>query len=197
MDPYTDVRGQCCGRGRCRMPRNASACGSSGYTRPFRTDMMNDLWQGWESMEGWASIPPVEAYTQPGQPYMQPDQSYMRPSQSSMQPGQSYTQPSQPSMQPNESYAQPDQSYTQPGGSSMQPGQSYTQPVQSYMRPIQPGNGCCPSTAAGCLEQQYPTAMAYVPWQQWQATYGPERGLAQGTVFPEMDLPFIFGGCSR
>lgn len=176
MDPYTDVRGQCCGRGRCRMPRNASACGSSGYTRPFRTDMMNDLWKGWESTEGWASIPPVEAYTQPGQSYMQPDQSYTQPSQS---------------------YTQPGGSYMQPGGSSMQPGQSYTQPVQSYMRLIQTGNGCCPSTAAGCLEQQYPTAMAYVPWQQWQTTYPLDQALMQGTIFPELDLQFNYGRCSK
>lgn len=55
----------------------------------------------------------------------------------------------------------------------------------------------CPSTEAGPLEQQYPVAMAYVPWQQWQSTYAPERGLVQGTIFPELDLQFNYGRCGR
>ncbi|MFR3752574.1 MAG: spore coat associated protein CotJA [Enterocloster sp.] len=50
---------------------------------------------------------------------------------------------------------------------------------------------------AGCLEQQYPVAMAYVPWQQWQTTYAPERGLVQGTIFPDLDLQFNYGRCGR
>lgn len=55
----------------------------------------------------------------------------------------------------------------------------------------------CVSTAPGCLEQQFPVAMAYVPWQQWQTTYTPERGLVQGTIFPDMDLQFNYGRCGR
>ena len=52
-----------------------------------------------------------------------------------------------------------------------------------------------PTYEPGCLEQQHPVAMAYVPWQQWQTTYAPERGLVQGTIFPELDLPFHCGRC--
>lgn len=59
------------------------------------------------------------------------------------------------------------------------------------------GSESCPSTTAGVLEQQFPVAMAYVPWQQWQTTYPPERGLIQGTIFPDLDLKFAFGGCSK
>lgn len=55
----------------------------------------------------------------------------------------------------------------------------------------------CVSTMPGCLEQQYPVAMAYVPWQQWQTTYAPERGLVQGTIFPDLDLQFNYGRCGR
>ena len=55
----------------------------------------------------------------------------------------------------------------------------------------------CVSTAPGCLEKQFPVAMAYVPWQQWTTTYAPERGLVQGTIFPEMDLQFNYGRCGR
>ena len=55
----------------------------------------------------------------------------------------------------------------------------------------------CVSTEPGCLEQQYPVAMAYVPWQQWQTTYAPERGLVQGTIFPDLDIQFNYGRCGR
>ena len=55
----------------------------------------------------------------------------------------------------------------------------------------------CPNSQAGQFEQQFPVAMAYVPWQQWQTTYSPERGLVQGTIFPDLDLKFAFGGCSK
>lgn len=55
----------------------------------------------------------------------------------------------------------------------------------------------CPDTAAAYLEQHYPAAMAYVPWQQWQTAYAPERGLMQGTIFPDLDLPFNYGRCGR
>lgn len=49
----------------------------------------------------------------------------------------------------------------------------------------------------GCL----PLAMAYVPMQHFGATYAPEAALAKGTLFPELDKPFlgrtIEGGCRR
>lgn len=74
-----------------------------------------------------------------------------------------------------------------------------TSPAYSYMdEPYQNMNNVeCVSTAPACLEQQYPVAMAYVPWQQWQSTYAPERGLVQGTIFPELDLQFNYGRCGR
>lgn len=71
------------------------------------------------------------------------------------------------------------------------------------------GNGqvsVCPSVQNSCSICpppdypdiiQYPVAMAYVPWQQWQPTYAPERGLAQGTIFPDLDLQFNCGRCGR
>lgn len=74
-----------------------------------------------------------------------------------------------------------------------------TSPAYSYMNePYQNMNDAkCVSTAPTCLEQQYPVAMAYVPWQQWQSTYAPERALVQGTIFPELDLQFNYGRCGR
>ena len=36
-----------------------------------------------------------------------------------------------------------------------------------------------------------PIAMAYVPMQKWQRLYEPEVALERGTLFSELDLPFI------
>ena len=35
-----------------------------------------------------------------------------------------------------------------------------------------------------------PLAMAYVPFQQWEEPYSPNKALSAGTVFPSLDLPF-------
>ena len=40
-----------------------------------------------------------------------------------------------------------------------------------------------------------PIAMAYVPWQQWRQTYSMDKALSRGTIFPELDLPFVMGRC--
>lgn len=37
-------------------------------------------------------------------------------------------------------------------------------------------------------------AMAYVPFQQFNTTYAPEKGLEVGTIFPDLDKPFLGGG---
>lgn len=34
-------------------------------------------------------------------------------------------------------------------------------------------------------------AMAYVPWQQWSQTYAPQKAMCAGTIFPELDKPFL------
>lgn len=38
-------------------------------------------------------------------------------------------------------------------------------------------------------------AMAYVPWQQWSQTYPIDQALIRGTLFPELDFPFVMGRC--
>ena len=43
--------------------------------------------------------------------------------------------------------------------------------------------------------QQMVLAMAYVPWQHLQTVYEPEYGLDRGTIFPELEKPFLAGGC--
>ena len=41
-------------------------------------------------------------------------------------------------------------------------------------------------------------AMAYVPWQTWQDIYEAEKALERGTIFCELDKPFLGrGGVKR
>lgn len=36
--------------------------------------------------------------------------------------------------------------------------------------------------------------MAYVPMQRWRDIYEPEKALSRGTIFAELDMPFLGGG---
>lgn len=36
-----------------------------------------------------------------------------------------------------------------------------------------------------------PLAIAYVPWQQWNQTCPLDKALKIGTIFPELDKPFL------
>lgn len=41
-------------------------------------------------------------------------------------------------------------------------------------------------------------AMAYVPWQTWRDIYEVEKALEHGTIFRELDMPFLGrGGAKR
>lgn len=40
-----------------------------------------------------------------------------------------------------------------------------------------------------------PIGMGYVPWQRWGQTYPLSQGFQRGTIFPELDLPFVMGRC--
>lgn len=35
-------------------------------------------------------------------------------------------------------------------------------------------------------------AMAYVPWQNFYKVYEPEKALMVGTIFPELNKPFLW-----
>ena len=37
----------------------------------------------------------------------------------------------------------------------------------------------------------YPIGMAYVPWQEFREIYDMERALEVGTIFEELDKPFL------
>lgn len=36
-----------------------------------------------------------------------------------------------------------------------------------------------------------PVGMAYVPWQSFGEPFAPEMGMAHGTLFPSLSLPFL------
>jgi len=43
-----------------------------------------------------------------------------------------------------------------------------------------------------CIDNM-PLAMAYVPMQKWKTVYNNDVALIRGTIFPELDLPFLGG----
>lgn len=54
----------------------------------------------------------------------------------------------------------------------------------------------CPDTHDHFPEHM-PPAMAYVPWQHWKEIYEPCRALENGTIFMELDKPFLGKGGVR
>ena len=46
------------------------------------------------------------------------------------------------------------------------------------------------------MPQHMVLAMAYVLMQQLNEVYETDKGSTRGTIFPELDKPFLAGGCS-
>lgn len=40
------------------------------------------------------------------------------------------------------------------------------------------------------MDSCFPLAMAYVPWQMWEALYNEKTALMRGTAFPSLFKPF-------
>ena len=57
----------------------------------------------------------------------------------------------------------------------------------------------CEPDAASDRQPEYVVAMAYVPWQHFKTTYELDKALETGTIFPELDKPFLAvgRGCRR
>ncbi|MBD5556391.1 MAG: spore coat associated protein CotJA [Roseburia sp.] len=43
------------------------------------------------------------------------------------------------------------------------------------------------------MRDEFVVAMAYVPWQKFGTVYDTDRALEVGTIFPELDKPFMPG----
>ena len=39
--------------------------------------------------------------------------------------------------------------------------------------------------------RDFPVAMAYVPWQEWEDVYELCEGFEIGTIFPSLNKPFV------
>lgn len=52
-------------------------------------------------------------------------------------------------------------------------------------------NGCDISSAWGLVG--YPLASVYAPLQEWRELYDEDRALKSGTLFAQLDLPFVCG----
>lgn len=65
----------------------------------------------------------------------------------------------------------------------------------------QPVNGMtCKEEPAAVFEfsECMPPAMSYTPFQIMSNIYQPQKGLVRGTIFPELDKPWLAGGeCAR
>lgn len=47
----------------------------------------------------------------------------------------------------------------------------------------------------GSTTNDMPIGMCYVPWQKWGNIYDPYKALCRGTVFADLDKPFLGGNC--
>ncbi|HWQ50765.1 MAG TPA: spore coat associated protein CotJA [Terriglobales bacterium] len=50
--------------------------------------------------------------------------------------------------------------------------------------------------SSACVTPGCALAMVYSPEQMWGATYDAELGLERGTIFPDLDKPFLMGARS-
>lgn len=59
--------------------------------------------------------------------------------------------------------------------------------------------GCGRMTEPERMRNEFALAMAYVPWQHFGNVYEPDKALFVGTIFPELDKPFLAEGrgCRR
>lgn len=72
----------------------------------------------------------------------------------------------------------------------------YSEPSRTVSS-SRPAASCTPSSfgRTGRSVQEtmpgFPLAMAYVPWQHFSNTYEPHEALQYGTIFPELNMPFL------
>ena len=67
----------------------------------------------------------------------------------------------------------------------------------SFFPTYQPAEKANASCTMPSPQQKQVLAMAYVPVQPFQQTYDPEQAWSNGTLFPELNKPFLGGGLYR
>ncbi|MFR4352094.1 MAG: spore coat associated protein CotJA [Roseburia sp.] len=53
---------------------------------------------------------------------------------------------------------------------------------------------CACTPEASYIRSEYVPGMAYVPWQYFTNVYDTDKALEVGTIFPELDKPFLAAG---
>lgn len=53
----------------------------------------------------------------------------------------------------------------------------------------------CPCERTTALPKNPVVAMSYIPYQECNDVYPPDKALAVGTIFPVLDKPFLAGWC--
>jgi len=88
-----------------------------------------------------------------------------------------------------------------PGSLPMQPGQQQTDNGNTSLMPNYPGGFMADTGGSQNVVLRpgnmsgMPIGMGYVPWQRWGQTYPVPQGFERGTIFPELDMPFVMGRC--
>lgn len=66
--------------------------------------------------------------------------------------------------------------------------------MRNYMMSGAAENHCGCMAEASYRKSEFALAMAYVPWQYFTTVYEPDKALERGTIFPELDKPFLAEG---
>lgn len=66
---------------------------------------------------------------------------------------------------------------------------------ETFSRPIRPpqNNNTNNSNNASRFPKNAPLAMAYVPFQEWDDVYTDDEAFPIGTLFPDLNFPFMRG----
>lgn len=72
-------------------------------------------------------------------------------------------------------------------------------PVPAMMGNMPAGSEMTPETQQNTMFcediDRFPIAMGYVPMQRWSQPSPLDEGFSRGTIFAELDLPFVMGRC--
>ena len=88
--------------------------------------------------------------------------------------------------------------YSQPDFSGWNMGKKYSDFHKTPVCKMQ--NKYSDKNSTGCPEMNYKLGMVYSPYQEWQNIYPGEKALNEGTIFEELNKPFLGyknnkGGC--
>ena len=66
--------------------------------------------------------------------------------------------------------------------------------LTDMLEAVESGNTCSDCVRPRVMTpfpKETPVGMAYVPFQQWKNVYEPSVGLDRGTIFEDLDKPFL------